>query len=66
MFVWRQESRHGGILMRDRMIRTSTILAASAVAMLISAPCAVTALWSLHTIGIYTLCVAAIFRLTND
>ena len=48
------------------MIRTSTILAAAAVGMLIAAPYAVTALWSLHTIGVFTLGVAGIFRLSND
>ena len=47
-------------------VRTSTILAASAVAMLVAAPYAVTALWSLHTIGVATLVLAGIFRLTND
>lgn len=48
------------------MIRTSTILAASAVAMLIAAPYAVSALWSLHAIGVFTLGAAVIFRLSND
>lgn len=48
------------------MIRTSTILAACAVVMLIAAPFAVSAAWSLHTIGIATLIVAATFRLSND
>jgi hypothetical protein len=48
------------------MIRTSTILAAAAVAMLIAAPYAVSALWSLHSIGVYTLCAAAMFRLSAD
>ena len=48
------------------MIRTSTILAASAVAMLIAAPYSVSALWSLHAVGVLTLGVAAIFRLSAD
>lgn len=48
------------------MIRTSTILAASAVLMLVAAPYAVSAAWSLHTIGVATLGVAAIFRLSAD
>ena len=48
------------------MIRTSAILAASAVAMLIAAPYSVSALWSLHAIGVFTLGVAGIFRLSND
>lgn len=47
-------------------VRTSTILAASAVAMLVAAPFAVTALWSLHAIGVCTLGVAVIFRLSAD
>ena len=66
MFLRGQESRLGWVLMRDRMIRTSTILAAAAVAMLIAAPYAVSALWSLHAIGIYTLAAAGIFRLSAD
>lgn len=48
------------------MIRTSTILAACAVAMLVAAPYAVSAAWSLHAIGVFTLCVAGIFRLSAD
>jgi hypothetical protein len=48
------------------MIRTSTILAAAAVAMLIAAPYAMSALWSLHAIGVATLCVAGMFRLSAD
>lgn len=48
------------------MIRTSTILAACAVCMLVAAPFAVSAAWSLHTIGIATLVVAGIFRLSAD
>ena len=48
------------------MIRTSTALAFSAVAMLVAAPYAVTAVWSLHSIGVATLGVAAMFRLSND
>lgn len=48
------------------MIRTSTILAAAAVGMLVFAPYSVSALWSLHAIGVATLGVAAMFRLTND
>ena len=47
-------------------IRTSTALAVSAVAMLVAAPYAVSALWSLHAIGVLTLGVAGIFRLTDD
>ena len=47
-------------------VRTSTALAASAIVMLVAAPYAVSALWSLHAIGIATLAVAGIFRLTDD
>ena len=47
-------------------IRTSTALAVSAVVMLVAAPYAVSAAWSLHMIGVATLGVAAMFRLSND
>lgn len=47
-------------------VRTSTILAVSAIVMLVAAPYAVSALWSLHAIGVFTLGVAGIFRLSAD